>query len=149
MGLDMYLTAERYLWRYSKNGDEKSTVTAALKDFVPEGFQVEKIKISVGYWRKANHIHRWFVDNVQSGEDDCGDYYVPRQKLQELRDVCQQVLDDHDLAPSLLPTQSGFFFGSTEYDEYYFADVKDTIEIIDKALTLPEADWDMQYHSSW
>lgn len=21
--------------------------------------------IEVGYWRKANHIHKWFVDNVQ------------------------------------------------------------------------------------
>ena len=25
----------------------------------------------VGYWRKANQIHNWFVENVQDGEDDC------------------------------------------------------------------------------
>lgn len=25
----------------------------------------------IGYWRKANHIHKWFVDCVQDGEDDC------------------------------------------------------------------------------
>ena len=26
----------------------------------------------VGYWRKANAIHGWFVRNVQNGKDDCG-----------------------------------------------------------------------------
>ena len=26
------------------------------------------------------------------------------------------------------PTHEGFFFGSTEYDEYYFADLESTIE---------------------
>lgn len=25
----------------------------------------------IAYWRKANAIHRWFVDNVQNGTDDC------------------------------------------------------------------------------
>lgn len=24
----------------------------------------------IGYWRKANHIHKWFVDKVQGGDDD-------------------------------------------------------------------------------
>lgn len=47
----------------------------------------------VGYWRKTNHIHNWFVQNVQNGEDDCDTYIVSREKLIELRDACQQVLD--------------------------------------------------------
>ena len=27
----------------------------------------------IASWRKANAIHKWFVDNVQDGVDDCGD----------------------------------------------------------------------------
>ena len=37
----------------------------------------------VGYWRKANQIHKWFVDNVQDGVDDCGEYKVTKEQLIE------------------------------------------------------------------
>lgn len=47
----------------------------------------------VGYWRKANQIHNWFVQNVQGGEDDCEFYEVSQSKLIELRDTCQKVID--------------------------------------------------------
>ena len=47
----------------------------------------------VGYWRKANQIHNWFVHNVQGGEDDCGNYEVSQSKLIELREICQKVID--------------------------------------------------------
>ena len=70
-------------------------------------------------WRKANAVHRWFVENVQGGEDDCGTYDVPVTKLRELRDILERVVDCRELGPELLPTQSGFFFGSTEYDDWY------------------------------
>lgn len=40
------------------------------------------------------------------------------------------VLDNHDLAPKILPTQSGFFFGNTEYSEYYFDSVKNLYEVL-------------------
>ena len=50
---------------------------------------------------------------------------------------------------ALLPTTSGFFFGSTNYDEMYMSDIRDTIEIIDRALELNESDWDIYYRSSW
>jgi hypothetical protein len=102
----------------------------------------------VGYWRKANQIHKWFVDNVQEGNDNCGDYYVSRESLQALRTLCQQVIDFRHLATDKLPPQSGFFFGSDTVDEYYFRDLEDTIKIIDGALALPSS-WDLEYTSSW
>lgn len=105
------------------------------------------IEVEIGYWRKSNHIHKWFVDNIQDGIDNCASYTVSKEQLIELKEVCQQVLDNKELAEELLPTQNGFFFGSTEYGEYYFEELKDTIEIIDKALSL---DYDyFVYHSSW
>jgi hypothetical protein len=105
----------------------------------------------VGYWRKANHIHAWFVDYVQDGIDDC-DYHneVTKEDLEDLLDICQRVLDDHSLADELLPTQSGFFFGGTEYDEYYFEDIENTIGIIKNVLETTDFDKEMIYYvSSW
>lgn len=60
------------------------------------------------------------------------------------------VLKDTSLAEELLPTQSGFFFGSTAYDQYYIEDLKDTVEQINKILE--EVDFDKSeivYHAWW
>lgn len=155
MGLDMYLTATRYVSKYFVNTDEETSKTIGslfpeLANFVEEdgSFPIKGVRIEAGYWRKANSIHGWFVQNVQDGDDDCGIYPVGRDQLIQLRDHCQQVLDNPELADDLLPTRAGFFFGDTSYDEYYFSDLKDTIDIINKCLTLPEL-WDFEYHASW
>ena len=66
------------------------------------------------------------MDNVQNGNDDCGSYYVSREKLGNLLDVCNDVLAHPSRAAKLLPTRSGFFFGSYDYDESYFIDLKRT-----------------------
>jgi len=59
------------------------------------------------------------------------------------------VLDNHALASEHLPTTSGFFFGSTEYDEWYFQDLQSTVEIIDNALSKIGDEWTFSYQSSW
>jgi len=49
-----------------------------------------------------------------------------------------------------LPTQAGFFFGGTKYDEYYFEGIQDTIEILQTVLK--ETDFEesvITYQSSW
>lgn len=45
----------------------------------------------VAYWRKSNMIHKWFVENVQEGDDDCGYYEVSKEKLLELIHKCENV----------------------------------------------------------
>lgn len=140
MGLDMYLNAKRFIW----SKDQEPFVEG-----VPEDYLVKRIEIEVAYWRKANAIHQWFVDNVQNGEDDCDSYPVTREQLQDLLDKCKRVLEDRESAKDILPTTNGFFFGGTEYDEYYFQSIKDTIEQVWKALhQLPE-DWAFEYQASW
>jgi hypothetical protein len=114
----------------------------------------------VADWRKANAIHQWFVENIQDGEDDCRFHReVTESDLEELLNVCKTVLKScvlvdgkiqTSVAEELLPTQDGFFFGGTSYDEWYVADIKDTIEIIEKILK--ETDFDIYviyYCSSW
>lgn len=117
-----------------------------------------KTYYEVGYWRKANAIHNWFVENCGNGEDNCQEMYVSLEKLETLLDICKQVSADHKLAPFLLPTQSGFFFGSTEYDDWYFAKVEDTIKIIEPVIEFlkniknkcePNEWYDVVYEASW
>jgi hypothetical protein len=150
MGLDMYLSAKRYLSDY--NEEEKSVKTEV--DKIPisgKGFmQVKEITCEAMYWRKSNAIHKWFVDNCQDGIDECQESYVSIEDLKNLRNICSEVLADVSKANELLPPQSGFFFGGTDIDEYYIADLRETVEVFDKILQTPDVDrWSFTYQSSW
>jgi hypothetical protein len=104
----------------------------------------------VAYWRKANHIHKWFVDNVQGGVDDCGAYKVTQEQLIQLHNTCNEVLNNPNLAEQLLPTQPGFFFGGTDYYEWYYNDLRNTVQIIDEILEYKSYCLDdLYYSSSW
>lgn len=60
------------------------------------------------------------------------------------------VVEDTTVAERLLPTTSGFFFGGTDYDEWYINALKETIEIIDKVLEETDFETQMIYYvSSW
>jgi hypothetical protein len=147
MGLDMYLNAERYLWSH-EDGDKQISENIGQLIGLPTDGKVKTITVEAGYWRKSNQIHNWFVANVQEGKDECQDSYVSREQLKELREVCQKVLDNNELAEQLLPTKEGFFFGGKDYDQWYFNDLEETIKIIDNALLMPDQ-WDFNYRSSW
>jgi hypothetical protein len=125
----------------------KETLGDDVKHLVKDSPSIS-IEMKVGQWRKANEIHQYFVDNCQGGEDDCRLSYVSRDKVTELLDLCKQVLADHSKAEELLPTQQGFFFGSTEYGEWYFSDLEDTVSILENCLSMGD-DWEFYYQSSW
>ena len=148
MGLDMYLSAKRYLWRV--NGDDKD-IAQKISDIGLDnaGMRVKEVRCEAMYWRKANAIHYWFVQNVQSGADDCREYFVSRDSLRSLLAVCEKVLDDPSKVDDILPPSEGFFFGSTEIDDWYWDDVKATIGTIKRLLTDVSEDWDFFYASSW
>lgn len=115
-----------------------------------DDFRYPGIVFDVGTWRKANAIHRWFVDNVQDGTDDCKEYEVSREQLQELFKICVEILDKRDdkFSEEKLPPGEGFFFGGNDFDDYYYYCVERTLEILSTALSLPE-DYDLSYSSSW
>lgn len=171
MGLDMFL------WKMKKQKgktfDEVMEIKRKLDNEEIKGVEKENLKMymfhtkleninyeydslfkEVYYWRKANAIHQWFVDNIQNGNDDCEDYRVTQKDLQILIDTLKEVYnslcnkemvtkkvqdgsieyeikvfkeEDLEIAKELLPTQEGFFFGGTQYDEYYFEDIKKTL----------------------
>jgi len=165
MGLDMYLHAKKYVekinWeKLDRDNDigfdspevvfpkwNEIVEVADMKDVAVDIYGAH-VEVTCAYWRKANQIHKWFVDNVQGGNDNCGEYYVSHEKLKELRETCRQALFAKD--PSLLPPQAGFFFGSYDIDEWYWQDIKDTIKKIDRILALPEmSKLSFYYTSSW
>ncbi len=139
--------------------------------------RISEIVEEAMYWRKANAVHQWFVTNVQNGQDNCGHYYVSTEKLEELASLCERIVkattliegkvkngsnqdgpiiedgkimdyESAKLASELLPTTSGFFFGSTDYNEWYFDDVKETAEKL-RALLNEGDGGSYYYHSSW
>lgn len=120
---------------------------------------IDKKKISsiveeVAYWRKANQIHRWFVENVQEGVDDCKEYYVSFEQLEKLVSICETVLaaKNDTLSASLLPPQQGFFFGSYEFDDWYYENVRNTIDQLKECIinaTVDSGSKDYYYCSSW
>lgn len=145
-------------------------------------YEYSRIMEQVGYWRKANQIHNWFVEHVQDGEDDCAYHHeCTREVLEELLETCKTVLDscvmtygkvnngykgtpngwepiyedgkiiiDSSVAEELLPSCSGFFFGGTEYDEYYVNDIVETIKIIEEVLATTDFETQAIYYvSSW
>lgn len=182
MGLDMYLTKHTYVknWDHMKL-EQRHKITVLLGGKVRKDIKRERICSiveEVGYWRKANAIHKWFVDNCQDGIDDCRKTYISTEQLKELYKTCNIVLASIELVPAqvtngwkyekgkeapileegkaikdpsvaqeLLPSHSGFFFGGTDYDEWYVNDLKHTIKILDEVLK--DGDGDYYYQSSW
>ena len=162
MGLDMYLAVRLSLYSGEYRAPDKEAVAQlrALSIFegVPtcDNADAIELKVDVMYWRKANHIHNWFVTNCQDGNDDCGRYHVGREQLVELDRLASEVFMSQSptVAAEKLPSTAGFFFGGTDYDEHYFEDCRHTMTGLKKLLELSEPGgplekWSFEYTSSW
>jgi len=115
MGLNMYLTARKYVggWKHGEQGERK--LYASLADLVGikphEGSPHFYIEACVGYWRKANAVHRWFVEKVQGGRDECQGSPVSREQLGELRAACLLVLDSVETVDGNVSTGTTYYPG--------------------------------------
>ena len=169
MGLDQYLEIRKSEYRSNYYKDKGSRIKLEypkdITEFIPN---LTDLRISrqtnyeVGYWRKANQIHNWFMQNCARRDeydnpiDDCRPIEITVDKLEKLLDDCKKVLADHSLAKELLPTVDGFFFGSTAYDDYYLGQIEQTIEIIEPVLKfakhkleIKDYVWEVYYRASW
>ena len=82
------------------------------------------------YFRKVNFLFKYYEDRGKM-YDQCY-AFTDADDIDDIIDRCERILKDQSLAHSLLPTQSGFFFGSTDYDNWYFSDVKDCLKQMKK-----------------
>ena len=64
MGLDMYLTAKRYLSSWDET-DKKISKNIEAMPIGNQGMRVKEISCDAMYWRKSNAIHKWFIGLYQ------------------------------------------------------------------------------------
>lgn len=161
MGLDMYLYLKKHEYKSEYNGgctypDELASFQIDIEKHNFKSMSVDT-RCQIGYWRKANFIHKWIVDNCADGVDECQEIHLGRVDLRKLLDICEEVVKNPNKASELLPTASGFFFGSTNYDDWYFEDLKYTIDLIKKVFDFFEniksnnnyAEYSVCYEASW
>lgn len=86
------------------------------------------------YNKIMSEIEKDFFGFVENNTDSCLEDYRGKSYYIELDEFTKQ-----NLLGNILPTTSGFFFGSTEYDEWYFKDVEDVRNKFSKLLD--EIDW--------
>ena len=137
MGLDMYM------FRDKKPED--------TNNFKPQREQSEDGAMEeVAYWRKANHIHGWFVKHLDD-VDNCEYSYASKEKIQELILLCERLIreKDDELSAELLPMQSGFFFGSTEIHEWFYEDLESTVKQLQSIMDTTNFDSQVIYYHPW
>lgn len=135
MGLDMYIFS----------------APAKYRDLVKPSENFDKlydVSDKVAQWRKANAVHAWFVKNVQNGVDDCAVHRpLTLNDLTTLKNLCEKALESKN--PELLPPTSGFFFGNTAVDEWYWRDLEDMSEKISNILNRFSTSEVYYYWSNW
>jgi hypothetical protein len=182
MGLDMYLSKKTYVKQWEHNKPEEQFEVNVKRGGKPfkkiEPSRVSYVTEELMYWRKANQIHGWFVHNTQEVVEEVK-YYVTKEDLQNLLDVCKQVLDVmgkskmktvqvrsgwsggeetysdvetydcEDEIRELLPPTEGFFYGSYEIDEWYKNNIEETVEFLERELPKSDEHDDFEYYASW
>jgi hypothetical protein len=157
MWLDQRLAKKKYFW-----WEKPKNILELEKEYK---WEIHDITFDVISWRKANQIHKRFVMNVQNWDDDCWEYEVSEEQLNNLLVIVNKVIDscelvnwepnmeeweyikDSSLAEELLPNVSWFFFWSTNYDQWYLWDLNHTKEWLEKALA-NRWEWEYFYYSS-
>lgn len=148
MGLDMFLDLRRrergarVAGEYAMPGpmEDLAGRCAELMERKKVGIETTiETTVEIAYWRKANAIHGWFVNNCADGVDDCSPMEVSAGQLSMLLAAVKSVLANHSLAPEILPTRKGFFFGSEEYDDWYFDQLGYTEMVLEELIGFLDA----------
>jgi len=162
MGLDMYLeSATRTVLSLERlneidndvrDGSAYAEACSGLEVHTigDENYNYKSIFAEEVYWRKFNALHAWFVDNLCSGVDNCQRVRVSKEHLQSLFSVLESLDRDDDKARALFAPRAGFFFGSTDIDEYYWEDVELCKRKIQEILdTFDFKNKELFYYASW
>lgn len=167
MGLDMYLISlpkiegmdfEEVLLangRLSEHERNQTEIYEKLKPHIKHFQEFDHSWTSlyqdIAYWRKANWIHNWFVENLHAGEDEpVFIVEVTKDQLEELHSLCVKVLMKEDHPSNILPTRPGCFFGNLYYNDFYFREIYETESLL--AYLLENFNFEthyLMYQCSW
>lgn len=162
MGLDMSFYERHWLPpQQNKRGNYKRpSFSIPTKPYGNDRKRFENvayITCNVGYFRKANAIHKWIIDKCGVDEfpnqADGMDLILDKADILELKEICLKLLGVprykfKKMAKELLPTADGFFWGSTEYDKWYRKDLRDFIKLANR-LHLDDPYIDIIYNANW
>ncbi|ENH98128.1 hypothetical protein J416_01479 [Gracilibacillus halophilus YIM-C55.5] len=129
----LYQKVKKYMTTYELFGNEYLTIIS-----------------KVMYWRKANHIHNWFIQHTMNGIDD--NPAITEVKEQDIRNLCYDcasVLQDESRATEILPTLPGPFFGSTAYDSFYLYEIERTLDKLSDELSSTFFQKNYVVYQSW
>ncbi|EIL97356.1 hypothetical protein AB7849_18665 [Rhodanobacter sp. 115] len=149
MGLDMYLEAKLHLPPYNKALDPVRQAIGKAIGYTPPTekpdndttlMEITSVTVRVGYWQKFAPLHRWFVNHVQEGHDDCRPAYVSPETLAALEEQLGEVNDD--------PASAGEHFISEDDEPMTEGDIDTTLRIVGQAGKLQERGWDIYYRAS-
>lgn len=116
----------------------------------------------VAYWRKANQIRQWIVTNCGYDSNSNVEYFlITKEQLKKLYTDCKNIIEKYengsekittelvDYCKEVMPTKSGFFFGDTAIDEWYFEDIKNTLRQVADILINTDFDKEDIYYYEW
>jgi len=115
----MYLERRTYVKRWShQKPEQKYSVLVKKAGKKDPNINPEKISYvieEVAYWRKANQIHKWFVENCVESADWHGEaVYVSRDKIKELVELCEKVLKASKLVKGMIKNGETYKDGKWE-----------------------------------
>ena len=145
MGLDMNLEGRKYIG-YDK---DKDALGKLLQNMHGIKHKISSITVDLAYWRKFNALHSAFQEN-ETLEEGSDKIYIDEDFFKSILKKMKAVQKDHSQAEELFPTQSGFFYGDTSYDDWYFQAIDESIKIFEKLLSEKIFEsYDIYYTASW
>lgn len=120
MGLDINVTkiAKSMVKTNTNSWKDYEKLIDELNDIDCENFEF------LAYFRKVNFLFEFFSGSLNEEETTA---VITRGEMEELIEKCEFVLNNRDKASEILPTCDGFFFGSLDYDDYYFESVAEVL----------------------
>lgn len=88
------------------------------------------------YFRKFNALVDWVEKNV-GALDNCKDLELNEDNIKSLQATLNNLTPQN--CANEFPTRSGFFFGSQDYDEWYWEDIKTAKKMCNDILA--QTDW--------
>ena len=133
MGLDMYLTGDKYTPSFSDNGRE-----------VVDGYEVESQRLKLGYWRKHWALHNYIEENYS--ENNGGRFHLESEDLRDIATAVEggKLVDPDDLDD--MPSYRSVYSHWREPEQ-----VRETVNTLRKAADwLDGGEWNsVEYVGSW
>jgi hypothetical protein len=158
MGLDMYLSAAKYAHNFDNSPPEEKALyrkllaEVGIARFRPiHNMPYICVRLLIASWKNAYQVNNWLVAHALGGEDIRQvDREVEREQLQELMDLCEQLLQQKDRkkAAALLPSPDCWLKTEDDWDYYWFH-LEITVKQLGAVLNNQRFDgWEFFYEAS-